>query len=175
MTNHYTDDILIDYLHGELTPADDARLHEHLLVCETCRAAYESEARLGDWLRQAARDEERDLPAMVRARVWEAVRHERPTFGERLRAAFRPALTLPLGVAMAALVFVVYPTVHQPEAVPTVAASYYLDEHAAEGQANPLADHPVNAATVVTASDTTSTDTTPDDADTDAGDHAAGP
>jgi len=155
MTHHYTNEDYIDYLHGELAPTDDARLHEHLLVCETCRAAYEAEARLGDWLRRAARDDERDLPPMLKARVWETIRDVRPSLGERLRAAFRPALTLPLGVAMAALVFVVYPSVHQPGAAPAVAASYYLDEHAAEGQENPLADHPV-AAMVVTASDTSS-------------------
>jgi predicted anti-sigma-YlaC factor YlaD len=155
MTNHYTNDAFIDYLHGELAPAVDARLHEHLLACETCRAAYEAEARLGDWLRQAAHADERDLPAMVKARVWEAVRAQRPTLGERLRDALRPALTLPLGVAMAALVLIVYPSLHQTESVPTVAASYYLDEHAAEGQENPLADHPISA-TVVTASDTSS-------------------
>jgi predicted anti-sigma-YlaC factor YlaD len=167
MTHHYTNDDYIDYLHGELAPAEDARLHEHLLVCETCRAAYESEARLGDWLRRAARDDERELPAMVKARVWEAVRVQQPSFGERLRAAFRPAFTLPLGVAMAALVFVVYPSLHTSTAAPSVAASYYLDEHAAEGQENPLADHPFS---VVTASDTS-----PDAADDgDAGDHAAG-
>jgi len=155
MTHHYTNDTFIDYLHGELAPAEDARLHEHLLACESCRAAYESEARLGDWLRRSARADERDLPAMVKARVWEAVREQRPTLGERLRAAFRPALTLPLGIAMAALVFVVYPSVHQTDIAPTVAASYYLDEHAAEGQENPLADHPISAS-VVTASDTSS-------------------
>jgi predicted anti-sigma-YlaC factor YlaD len=171
MTHHYTNDDFIDYLHGELAPNDDARLHEHLLVCEPCRGAYEAEARLGDWLRRAARDDERALPPMVKARVWEAIREQRPALGERLRAAFRPAFTLPLGVAMAALVFVVYPTLHQTETVPTVAASYYLDEHAAEGQENPLADHPVTA-TVVTASDTSS-DAAPDGGDS--GDHAAGP
>jgi predicted anti-sigma-YlaC factor YlaD len=159
MTNHYTNDDFIDYLHGELAPAADARLHEHLLACEACRGAYESEARLGDWLRRAARDDERDLPPMVKARVWEAVRTQRPSLADRLRAALRPALALPLGVSVTALVFVVYPAVHQ-EAPPTVAASYYLDEHAAEGQATPLADHPITA-TVVTASETAS-DAAPD-------------
>jgi len=171
MTHHSTTDELIDYLHGELAPAEDARIHAHLLVCETCRAAYEAEARLGEWLRGSARADERELPALLKAHVWETVRAQRPSLGERLRAALRPALLLPAGVALAAVAFVVYPAGHAPGSAPTVAASYYLDEHAAEGQENPLADHPITA-TVITASDTSS-EAAPDGDDP--GDHVAGP
>jgi predicted anti-sigma-YlaC factor YlaD len=155
---HYTNDDYIDYLHGELAPAADARLHAHLLACEPCRAGYEAEARLGEWVRSAAQADERELPSLVKARVWEAVRNARPSPAQRLRAFLRPVVTVPAGVAFAALVFVAFPTLHGSSGsapVPTVSASYYLDEHAAEGQANPLADHPVSAS-VVTTSDTSS-------------------
>jgi anti-sigma factor RsiW len=150
MTQHYTSDDFIDYLHGELPADSDARVHAHLLTCDACRALCESEAQVGDWLRSAAAAEERELPPMVKARIWEAVRERRPTFADRLGALLRPVVAVPVGAVFAALVFVAFPVLHASGIgpAPTVSAAYYLEEHAAEGLENPLADHPIGAATV---------------------------
>lgn len=141
---HYTTDDLIDYLHGELAAAADARIHAHLAECADCRALYEAEAALGDMLRAAARADEREFPSIVKARVWEAVRNEEPTALERLRAIFRPVVAVPLAAALALVAYFGVPAVRGTNVAtgaPTVAAAYYLEEHAAEGQENPLADH----------------------------------
>jgi predicted anti-sigma-YlaC factor YlaD len=150
---HHTSDQLIDYLHGELDAATDARVHEHLLECEPCRGTLEGEARLGEWLRRSAAAAERELPGQIETRVWAAVRRRSPSFADRLRAVLRPVIAVPFGVGLAALAFVALPALHTASVVPapTVAASFYLDEHAADGQENPLADHPIGAAVVTSA------------------------
>ena len=71
---HYNADTLDDYLHGALGPERDAAIHAHLEACADCRALYDEAASVRDWLRAAARAEEREFPSMIKARVWEAVR-----------------------------------------------------------------------------------------------------
>ena len=72
---HYNADTLDDYLHGALGPERDATIHAHLETCAPCRATYEEAATVRDWIRAAARAEEREFPSMIKARVWEAVRN----------------------------------------------------------------------------------------------------
>jgi anti-sigma factor RsiW len=141
---HCTDADLIDYLHGELAPASDALVLGHLERCRDCTTRYEREAALGEHLRRAARRDERELPALVRARVWAAVHTQEPSLVDRLRAVLRPIVAIPALAAIAVAAFVAVPIVRDSttvKPVPTVAATYYLEEHAAEGQENPLADH----------------------------------
>src|ERR1700737_812455 len=76
MTTHYDRDILIDYLHGALEPATDAAVFAHLKGCVACRTLRDEEAAFGDALRAAARKSELEFPSLVKARVWDAVRHE---------------------------------------------------------------------------------------------------
>ncbi|GAC1410360.1 MAG: hypothetical protein NVSMB64_19470 [Candidatus Velthaea sp.] len=141
--NHYTEDILIDYIHGEVSPAEDVRIHAHLAACDACRITYDAQAAIGDLLRASARAEEREFPSLIKARVWEAVRAEQPAFADRVRALLRPVFVLPAAAALAIAAYLGVPALHTIGAhgTPTVAAAFYLEEHAAEGQQNPLADH----------------------------------
>jgi predicted anti-sigma-YlaC factor YlaD len=138
---HYDAETLADYLHGEIGPEADAAIHTHLDACADCRALYDEAASVRDWLRAAARAGEREFPATIKARVWEAVRSTAPTFLERLRAAFRPAVALPLAAALAVFAYVGVPAIHLPGSPPAgVAATTLLEEHAALASDNPLAD-----------------------------------
>jgi anti-sigma factor RsiW len=137
MTTHYDRETLIDYLHGALTPQADAAVFAHLEACTSCTAVFNEEAALGEALRTAARAEELELPSLVKARVWDAVRRERPSWSERLRASWAPRIAVPVA---AVLVLAAYlgPIVRHPEPVAGVNASYFLDEHNAQTQQNPF-------------------------------------
>jgi predicted anti-sigma-YlaC factor YlaD len=140
---HYTDDELIDYLHGEAGDAADARIHGHLEECSDCRQRYDSEASIGDMLRASALAAEREFPGVIRARVWASIREAEPTLFDRIRAFVTPAVAVPLAAMFALLMYFGVPVLRGASATgpaPTVAVTYYLDEHAAEGQENPLAD-----------------------------------
>ena len=138
---HYDADTLADYLHGEIGPEADAAIHAHLDACVACRALYDETASVRDWLRAAARADEREFPSLIKARVWEAVRSAEPTFLDRLRAAVRPAIALPIAAAIAVFAYVGAPAIHLPGSAPAgVAATTLLEEHAAVASDNPLAD-----------------------------------
>ena len=139
MTTHYDRDTLIDYIHGALEPATDAAIFAHLEGCVPCRTLRDEELVFGDALRAAARASEREFPSLVKARVWDTIRHERPSFMERLRAQWTPALAVPIAAALALAAYLSVPIWRgHTSAPPGVAASFYLDEHNAEAQQNPL-------------------------------------
>ena len=139
---HYNADILDDYLHDAFGPERDATIHAHLEACAPCRALYDEAASVRDWLRTAARAEEREFPSIVKARVWEAVRTVPApmSFAERLRALLRPMVALPVAAAIAVFAYLGVPGVHGGGQPPGVAATYLLEEHAAVASDNPLAD-----------------------------------
>jgi predicted anti-sigma-YlaC factor YlaD len=137
---HYTLETLEDYLHGALGPERDAAIHAHLEACADCRGVYDQSAAVRDWLRAAARADERDFPETIRTRVLAKIRYPEPTWFERLRAALRPAIAVPVAAMIAVAVFVGLPAVHPGGSAPAVAATYLLEEHAAVASDNPLAD-----------------------------------
>jgi predicted anti-sigma-YlaC factor YlaD len=150
--NHYTDDDLIDYLHGEVSDEVDARIHAHLARCIDCSSRYDAEAAVGERLRASALAEARPFPPLIRAQVWAAIRAAQPTPLERLLAFINPIVAVPLAVALALLMYFSVPIVRGDRATaPTVAAAYYFEEHAAEGLENPLADHVNTNATLAAA------------------------
>jgi anti-sigma factor RsiW len=136
MTTHYDRDTLIDYLHGALEPGADAAAFAHLEACTSCTAVYEEEAALGEVLRTSARAEELEFPSLVKARVWDAIRHRKPTWLERLNA-WGPRVAVPVAAAIALAAYLGAPVL-RPVPVAGVAAAYYLDEHNAESQQNPF-------------------------------------
>jgi anti-sigma factor RsiW len=141
--NHYSDDDLVDYLHGEVTDTVDAQIHAHLALCRDCRNRRDAEAGIGDRLRAEALAQERELPALIKAQVWAAIREQQPTPLERIRAFIRPVIAVPLAAAFALLMYLGVPILRSDRtaSLPTVAAAYYFEEHAAQGLENPLADH----------------------------------
>ena len=138
MTNHYDRPTLIDYLHGALTPQADAAVFAHLESCSACNALYDDEASLGELLRNAARAEELELPSLVKARVWDAVRRESPSWMERLRTSWGPRIAVPVAAAVALAAYLGPIGWHAKPVIAGVNASYYLDEHNAEAQQNPF-------------------------------------
>ena len=138
--NHLTTDDLIDYLHGELEPELDARVHAHLTDCEPCLQAFQAEAALTDALRAHLGAEEREMPPMVKAVVWERIRNARPHWASGFFTALRPVVAVPVTAAVALGLYFGLPVFHSTQAAATVAASYYLDAHAAGSVDTPLAD-----------------------------------
>jgi predicted anti-sigma-YlaC factor YlaD len=136
MTDHYTRENLIDYQHGALAPQADAAVFAHLERCVECSALHDEEAALGERLRALARADEREFPSMVKARVWDAVRRERPSWIARLPLRWGPALAVPLAAAFILGIYFGTPVIRGT--MPGVSASFYLDEHSAEAQDNPL-------------------------------------
>jgi anti-sigma factor RsiW len=138
MTTHYERETLIDYLHGALTPHADATVFAHLASCSTCNALYDEEASLGELLRNAALAEELELPSLVKARVWDAVRHETPSWAQRLRTSWGPRIAVPVAAALAIAAYLGPNLWHTQPVVAGVNASYFLDEHNAQAQQNPF-------------------------------------
>jgi anti-sigma factor RsiW len=136
-TPHYDRDTLIDYLHGALEPDADAVVFAHLEACTTCEAVHSEEAALGEALRAAARADEREFPSLVKARVWDALRHQQPSWLDRLRA-WGPRLAVPVAAVIALGAYLGTPVWRQSMQPIGVAAAFYLDEHNAEAQQNPF-------------------------------------
>jgi predicted anti-sigma-YlaC factor YlaD len=141
MNQHPTQEQLIDYLHGELSPGADASLLLHLDGCTGCRADYEAQARLSEDLRAFARSEERDLPVQIRPLIWAAIESgsRPPSWADRLAMLLRPAIALPAAAAIAIAAFAGY-AVSLPHAGTTIDAAYYLDDHAALTSAVPFGE-----------------------------------
>ncbi len=130
--HHPSTDKLIDYIHRELSPEDDAAILLHVESCDDCRARYEVEARLSESLRIHARATERELPQGVVNSIWAAIEAPPdPSLAERLRALFRPALALPVAAAAAVAIYFGVAVTHHTGSVTTIDAAYYLDDHAA--------------------------------------------
>jgi len=138
MTTHYDRETLIDYLHGALTPEADAALFAHLETCASCNAVYDEEAALGEALRRAARAEELEFPSLIKAKVWDAVRHQQPSWIERLRTSWGPRIAVPVAAALAIAAYLGTPYLRQAPAETGIEAAYYLDVHNAEAQQNPF-------------------------------------
>ncbi len=139
--NHATNEQLIDYIHGQLTPDEDVRMHAHLAACSACQGEYEAEASLSEMLRSQAGLEELELPSMVKANIWAAVRELQPTPMDRLRAFLRPVYALPVAAALAAALFFTPSYLHRSGPAPTIDAAYFLEDHSAMGSLVPFADH----------------------------------
>lgn len=139
MNTHYDRETLIDYLHGALAPAADAQVFAHLEACRPCNAVHDEEAALGDALRFAARTEELEFPSMVKAKVWDAIRREKPSWIDALRARWGPRVAVPVAaVVILAGYLGLPPIIHSGQSGSGVDASYFLDVHNAEVQQNPF-------------------------------------
>lgn len=141
---HPTSDEIVDYLHGEVSPARDAAIHAHLAGCADCAEIRDSELSLTEMLKAYARAEERELPSGVVATIRAKVQYQPPSLWERLSAAFRPAIAVPVAIAIAAFIYFGFRFAHGPAAASTIDASYYVDSHAALTSTTPLSeDQPV--------------------------------
>ena len=149
MSEHLSNELLIDYLRKELAPEDDALVLAHLEACTACRREHEIEASLGEALRSAALRDELEFPSMIKARVWEAVRNAKPTPVERLMTYFRPALAVPVAAALAIGLFFATPTMRAAMNPQKIDATYYLEAHAALQAQSPFTERGPAAAQLI--------------------------
>jgi anti-sigma factor RsiW len=153
-SQHPSTERIIDYIHGELSPAEDSVLFAHFAECSDCRADYETELRLTAALQSAAAAETLDLPSTVKAQVWSSVR-ETETGG--WRAFLRPIIAVPVAAAIALAVFFSVQNNAPKAAHPAVGAQAYFDVHnAATRQENPLTDRSAPVLDVIEATDASS-------------------
>lgn len=139
MMQHLTTDTLLDYVHGELAPAQDAAVYAHIEQCEPCRTEYEAEIAIGEMLRTQAAQDERELPSAVKAEIWQRVRSGKPAIWNRAFGWIRPAVAVPLAAAIAVAAY--FGTTYMgPQAAPAIEASYYLQDHAAMNSTIPFSD-----------------------------------
>ncbi|MDQ6932778.1 MAG: zf-HC2 domain-containing protein [Candidatus Eremiobacteraeota bacterium] len=141
MMEHATNEQLIDYIHSQLTPDQDARMHAHLADCSRCRDEYEVEAQLSEMLRNQAALEELELPSMVKANIWAAVREALPSPMDRLRTFLRPVYAVPVAAALLIALFFAPGYLHRSSSAPTIDAAFFLEDHRAMGSLVPFADH----------------------------------
>jgi predicted anti-sigma-YlaC factor YlaD len=142
---HLSADLLVDYLHGELAPEDDALAHAHLSACAACRHERDLEASLSEVLRKTAQAEEQEMPSLIKAAIWEQIREAKPGPMARLAAWLRPAVAVPALVVPALAVLLVggwyvSPLHHDTGTAPTIDAMYYLQAHEAQSASAPLSE-----------------------------------
>ncbi|MGH7729263.1 MAG: zf-HC2 domain-containing protein [Vulcanimicrobiaceae bacterium] len=143
MTEHLSPETLVDFLRGELSPAADAAAHAHLADCAACRELRARETTLVERLRAVVRADRRELPPQVVANVRAAIRG--PVQRSWARSLLSPgALALPLAAAVALAFFLGDPFGRAPG--PTIDALYYLQAHADQSLAVPLAERGATAA-----------------------------
>ncbi len=123
---------LTDYFYAALAPEADAAVHAHLAQCASCATAYDDEAALSSMLRRFANDSERELPRSVVDGVWERLANERPKarMAAFLGAVMRPFVAIPAAIAIV-LAAVFIPQYAAQRDLPSIDASYYLQDHAA--------------------------------------------
>ncbi len=143
---HPTPEQLVEYLHGELPPPQDAAVHAHLAQCSGCGQAYEAEAALTELLRTHARSEERELPYRVVAAVRDAAAGATaPPAWERIRSALRPVVLVPAAAALAVALYFGMSGRHSGGST-SINAAYYVTNHAALTATTPFSeDAPVPA------------------------------
>lgn len=139
MNEHLTLDDLVDYLHKALPPETDAQIYSHLQQCEPCRLERDREAEIAEMLRAHAKREERELPATLKAAIWNEIRSAPSPALLLFRTWLRPALAVP---ALAVLAAAAYfgSSYLAPHGAPTIAAAYYLQNHEAMGRSLPFSD-----------------------------------
>ena len=140
MNPHLSPTTLIDFLHGELPTQDDALVHAHLAACSECRRAHDAEAALTELLQSAAVADEREMPSLVAARVWERIRAAEPSPLARLAAFLRPAVAIPAAAALLLVGGWFASPLSHPHARPTIDANYYFAAHAADASQLPLSE-----------------------------------
>jgi len=136
--NHPDTDRLIDFLHGELSPSEDAAFHGHLVACAACRADADAERALTDALRTEVLATALEMPSLVNAAVWARVRDARPGRFARFGAVLRPAFAVPIAAALLIGGWFASPLAHPAGTAPHIDAAYYFAAHAAQSSQSPL-------------------------------------
>ena len=138
MMEHLSNDLIVDFVHGELEPVADARAHAHLVSCATCSFEVNAERTLREYLRDAAIASERDMPSSINAAIWEQIRAAKPGPLAAFAAFLRPVVAIPVAAVLIAGGYLATTATHHGS--PTIAASYYLQAHAVQSAQGPLSE-----------------------------------
>jgi anti-sigma factor RsiW len=144
--------LLVDYERGELDAVRDAEMFAHLQACDDCRGLHQADLAMVDSLR--AWSAERDFPPSILAGVRQTMRAESaPTLLERLRAAWRPAITAPVAAAViiAGTIFG-YQHARVTQA-PTLTGMDFVREHVAQTAGLPSSDRAWSTYVLTSAND----------------------
>jgi anti-sigma factor RsiW len=133
---------IVDYLHGELAPVEDAAIHAHLATCPDCEAQRAQEVSITEALRAHARVTEREPPATLVAGIRrEIVRSSAPSIGARVAAAFRPIVLFPAAAVVAAMLYTgVEVWRDRATSTTTIDAASYVQNHTAMAATAPFGD-----------------------------------
>lgn len=131
---------IVDYLHSELPPEDDAVVHAHLATCRACDERRAEELRITEVLRAHADAMQRELPASVVAGIRSAVERSGLSLWDRLSAALRPIVLVPATAAIAVALYVGYDALHRSAAPTAIDAGYYVNNHAVMAATAPFGD-----------------------------------
>ena len=141
---HPSTEQLTDFLHHALSPEEDAAIYAHLDDCSRCNDNYAAEVRLTEMLQGQASLEERELPPMLKAAIWQQIREGQASPVQRLRAWLRPAYAIPAAAALLVAAFIAPAYLHgarNNNQAPAIDAAYYLQDHAAMNSTIPFSDH----------------------------------
>lgn len=150
---HPPTELLIDYLHGQLAPDEDAAIHAHLAECPTCREQHDAELHLSELLRAHARAQEREMPPQLAAQIRAAAAQRRPAQWQWFSLALRPIVAFPVAAAAALAIYFGFGAhgLHARSAGPaTIDATYYLEDHLSLANSAAFAEGAVMPAVVAT-------------------------
>jgi anti-sigma factor RsiW len=134
---HVSTEHIIDYLHGELSAAEDAAIHAHLSECAACEERHSEELALTEVLRAHARARERELPPGVVAKIHAAIEQRPTSIWDGLRSVYRPYY-LPAAAAIAVALYFGFSS--QRTHRTAINPAYYVDAHTAVAASAPFGE-----------------------------------
>jgi anti-sigma factor RsiW len=137
---HPSLETIVDYLHGELSPAEDAAVYTHLAACRECDDKRSQELAITDALRAYARVTEREMPAGLAPAIRSAALRRQPGAWQRLLAGLRPMALVPAAAVVALAIYVGYNAWHGGGTPTTIDATDYVSNHAAMAASAPFGD-----------------------------------
>jgi len=131
---------IVEYLHGELSPAEDAAIYAHLASCPECDGKRTEELAITEALRGYAHATERDMPPGLATRIRSVAMQAQHGAWERFVAGFRPVVMVPVAAALAVAIYIGYDSWHHAAAPTSIQAASYVNNHAAMAASAPFGD-----------------------------------
>ncbi|MBV9332939.1 MAG: zf-HC2 domain-containing protein, partial [Candidatus Eremiobacteraeota bacterium] len=120
---------IVDYLHGELSPAEDAAIYAHLATCPECDLKRSEELAITEALQAHARATEREMPPGLATRIRSTAASRQPTSWQRLFESLRPALLVPAAAVAVLAIYVGYDSWHRTAGPTPIKAADYVTNH----------------------------------------------
>jgi anti-sigma factor RsiW len=131
---------IVDYLHGELSPAEDAAVYAHLATCPECDLKRNEELAITESLRAYAGATERDMPPGLATRIRSTAVSRQPGAWQRFVAGLRPAVLVPAAAVAALAIYFGYDSWHRAASATPIRAADYVNNHAAMAASAPFGD-----------------------------------